>query len=133
VVRLLTADYTVEGMEGVIAVERKATVHELALSFAGETFAGELERLARLPAGAVICEFSERDIRRYPQHANIPGGERTRTWLQKRGIDGAWLLSQVACAPVPFIYAGGRGIALRTMLGLFRVAWNAHNTERIIL
>ena len=69
-------DYTVEGLEDVVRIERKASTSEIAQNLGSkknkERFYRELEKLQLLPNAYIICEFPESNIYEYPQNSGMP-------------------------------------------------------------
>ncbi len=71
---LKTGDYTVEGHESEIFIERKRSTGELAQNFGSKSkaFFKELERAKPFKHKYLICEFPEEYIRAFPKHSGIP-------------------------------------------------------------
>jgi ERCC4-type nuclease len=70
--KLDTGDYSIEGLEHVLCIERKKSVAEIAGNVIDDRFFRELERMAEFPHSFLICEFDFEDIVMYPQGSNIP-------------------------------------------------------------
>jgi ERCC4-type nuclease len=72
-VTLRTGDYSVEGMESLVALERKNLADLVACTAAHRRrFLAGCERLARLPWKAIIIEASYEDIKRGWEDGGIP-------------------------------------------------------------
>jgi len=69
---LATGDYTIEGLEDKLCIERKYSVAELAHNIVSDRFTRELERMAKFPYAFLLCEFDMFDINLYPEGCNIP-------------------------------------------------------------
>lgn len=69
VASLKTGDYTLQGHEDKICVERKGCVEELAgnLGRDFDRFKRELERMREFPHRFIVCEFPFLDVATYPQ------------------------------------------------------------------
>lgn len=78
--KLDTGDYTVEGIEGDLVIERKATPAELAQSITSAAFKKELKRMEEFRHAFLIFEFSWKDLERFPFNSGIP----TRLWKKLR-------------------------------------------------
>lgn len=69
-------DYTIEGLEDVIVIERKASsgelYHNLAKKHMKERFHRELEKLDKIQNAYIICEFPESYLHTFPQNSGIP-------------------------------------------------------------
>lgn len=69
---LATGDYSLEGYEHVLSIERKLSTAEFAQNLTQERFTRELERLVLFPHAYVILEFTAQDICNYPAGSGIP-------------------------------------------------------------
>ena len=67
-------DYTIEGYENTIAVERKRSTGELAMNFGfkKKQFIAELERMQNVQYRYVVCEFPEIRLEEFPLNSGIP-------------------------------------------------------------
>lgn len=75
--KLDQGDYAVEGLEGRVVVERKASVSELAGNLTDPRFARELVRLSEEVAyPVVVCEFTHAAVEAYPEGSDIPFARR---------------------------------------------------------
>jgi ERCC4-type nuclease len=70
--KLDTGDYSIQGYEDVLSIERKATVSELCQNIIDDRFWREIERLSAFPEKCLVCEFGLHDILRYPKGSGIP-------------------------------------------------------------
>ena len=99
---LPTGDYTVRGLEHVVAVERKSLDDFLScVGVQRERFGRELQRLLGYPARCVIVEASWADLERGEWRSQV-------TSSAAIGSTIAWIGSGI-----PFILAGDRGRADR--------------------
>jgi ERCC4-type nuclease len=69
---LYTGDYTVEGLEDILCIERKSCVTEIANNITTKRFTNELERMTKFPQRYLILEFDYGHIDSFPQNTNIP-------------------------------------------------------------
>jgi len=67
-----TGDYTLEGYEGVLTIERKGRISEFAKNINEARFGKELERMTQFKHAYVILEFTMRDLLNYPVGSGIP-------------------------------------------------------------
>ncbi len=76
--KLDTGDYSIEGFEDVLCIERKASVSEIANNMGKkkDSFHREIERMDKFRFPFLICEFSLDDVMNFPEGSDIP--------LQKR-------------------------------------------------
>ena len=85
---LKTGDYTIEGREDFLIIERKATTAELALNLGKKRvqFEAELERMMSFQYPYIVCEFSESRLMQFPRGSSIP----KRRWRYLR-MNGKFL------------------------------------------
>lgn len=78
-----TGDYTIEGMEDLICIERKRSVSEWSLNLTSKRFFKELERMQTFKWKYIICEFTLGQMMRFPEGAKLPA--RVRNKIRVRG------------------------------------------------
>jgi hypothetical protein len=71
-VKLPTGDYTIEGFEKILTIERKGTTGELARNIVEKRFENELVRMEAFPHGFIVLEFTIEDILDFPRNSGIP-------------------------------------------------------------
>lgn len=88
---LPTGDYTVEGFEDVILIERKASADEIAGNFSKkkEAWWKEMKRISKVQFKYILCEFPIEHVIDYPKHSNAPKREiiRTNGMLLSKNLD----------------------------------------------
>jgi len=74
VAKLNAGDYTAEGLEDKLFIERKANSGELCNNFGSKrrAFFDELDRAKDMPYKYIVCEFSYADIMNFPKNSGIP-------------------------------------------------------------
>ena len=72
--KLDTGDYSIEGLEDKLCIERKASVVEFANNIGHDAvrFAKEIERMKDFPYKFMIFEFSLSDVMQFPEGSDIP-------------------------------------------------------------
>ena len=70
--KLDEGDYSIEGMEDRIIIERKRSTSELVHNFTEKRFWRELERLNLVEYPFLIAEFSLVDLHQFPVNSGIP-------------------------------------------------------------
>jgi ERCC4-type nuclease len=72
--KLDTGDYTIQGFEDKICIERKGCVEELAVNLGQKkhAFLNEIERMKDFPHKFLILEFSLEDLVKFPDETRIP-------------------------------------------------------------
>ena len=70
--KLDTGDYTAEGAENILAIERKSKVSEFANNITESRFWDWVNRLAEFEHAYLLLEFNEKDVDNYPAGSGIP-------------------------------------------------------------
>lgn len=70
--KLDVADYSLEGFEDTLAIERKASTAEFARNICEPRFIKVLEKLSDIEYGFLILEFNMDDILSFPRNSGIP-------------------------------------------------------------
>ena len=70
--KLDTGDYSVEGYETLLCIERKKSVSEIANNVTEKRFKDVIERMKQFKYSFLILEFDLEDIYRYPVGSNVP-------------------------------------------------------------
>lgn len=72
--KLDTGDYTIQGLEDKICIERKGCVEELAVNLGQKkhAFLDEIDRMKTFPHKFLVLEFSLEDLLRFPDETRIP-------------------------------------------------------------
>ena len=72
--KLDTGDYSIEGLEDKLCIERKASVVEFANNVGHDQvrFLKEIERMKDFPYKFLVFEFSLTDLMNFPEGSNIP-------------------------------------------------------------
>lgn len=70
--KLDTGDYSIDGLEHILCIERKSSLSEFATNITSERFYKELERMSTFQHAFLLCEFDMYDIDKYPESSGIP-------------------------------------------------------------
>ncbi len=72
--KLDTGDYSIQGFEDKICVERKGCVEELAINLGSKkhAFMNEIERMKDFPHKYIVLEFDLEDLLKFPKETRIP-------------------------------------------------------------
>ena len=72
--KLDTGDYSIDGLEDKICIERKASPTELALNLGSNkaTFLREIERMKDFDHRFLVLEFTPEDLNGFPHNSKIP-------------------------------------------------------------
>jgi ERCC4-type nuclease len=87
--KLDTGDYSIQGLEDKICIERKGCVEELAVNLGQKKYAflNEIERMSNFPHKFLILEFSLDDLIKFPDETRIPANK-----LSSVKITGKYML-----------------------------------------
>lgn len=70
--KLDTGDYSVEGYEQILCIERKKSVSEIANNITEKRFKDVIERMKTYQYAFLIFEFDLEDVLNYPIGSNVP-------------------------------------------------------------
>jgi ERCC4-type nuclease len=70
--KLDTGDYSIEGLEDILCIERKRSVAEIANNIAEKRFKDVLERMSKMQYPFMLFEFDLEDIYSFPVGSDIP-------------------------------------------------------------
>jgi hypothetical protein len=78
--KLDTGDYSIEGMEDIICIERKGCVEELAVNLGQKkhAFMNEVDRMEKFPHKFMVLEFSLSDLINFPDNTRIPESQKAK-------------------------------------------------------
>lgn len=69
---LKTGDYSIEGYESILCIERKASTAEIAANMCQARFTKELLRMQDFKYKYILCEFSYDDVINFPLNSSLP-------------------------------------------------------------
>jgi ERCC4-type nuclease len=70
--KLDTGDYSIQGLENILAIERKRNVAEFANNITEKRFKDVIERLSKMPHSFILFEFDFNKVMTYPIGSEIP-------------------------------------------------------------
>lgn len=110
---LKTGDYSIQGYEDLLTIERKGTIAEFAANLIEDRFTRELERMELFKYSFIVLEFLMDDLIRYPKGAGIPPEK-----VKSIKLSPAFLLKRLVEVQIKFktkiLFAGcyGQAVAL---------------------
>lgn len=111
--KLDIADYTLEGLEEILLIERKLSVSEISKNMIGkdyERFERELIRLNEVQHAYLIMEFTLMDLLQYPWgDKNLPLSVKRRIKLTGKFILKKLIQLELKFPNISFVFAGPRG------------------------
>lgn len=88
--KLDTGDYSIEGLETLLAIERKKSVSEFANNVTESRFIDVVDRLSNMKYAFLLLEFKLEDVLRYPVGSTVP----KRLW-DKIKISPAFIIKHI--------------------------------------
>ncbi len=119
--KLDTGDYTIEGLEDKICIERKASVEEIAINLGQKKhpFMAEIQRMSTFDHKFLILEFSVDDVLKFPEGTRIP--EEKKKTLK---ITGKYLMKCLnefeIHDGIHVVFCGNKHNAFMFLSGLFK-------------
>jgi hypothetical protein len=123
--KLNTGDYSIQGLEDTIVIERKKSVSEIATNIIENRFKDVLQRLQAIKHKFILLEFDLDDVFKYPEGSNIPKSQWKRirispTFILKNIIDWNILYN------IPTIFCGSSYNAEKMASYLFKKIYYQH-------
>lgn len=124
---LKVGDYSIEGMEHLVCIERKASTVEIARNLGVDKvrFYKELEKMKAFPYKFIVCEFTMDDLIKYPENSRVP-----KHALAKLKFDGRYLLKNMLEIAMDYdiqvIYAGSSYNSYLIVGSILRRIWLKH-------
>jgi ERCC4-type nuclease len=89
--KLNTGDYSLEGYENILSIERKKSVSEIAGNITEKRFWREMDRLSTIKHRFLICEFTYADINDYPDNSGL-----SQSIRDKIKVRGPFILREIS-------------------------------------
>jgi ERCC4-type nuclease len=70
--KLDTGDYSIEGLEDVICIERKKSINEIANNITESRFIDVVDRMSKFKYAFMLLEFNLEQVLNYPIGSNLP-------------------------------------------------------------
>ena len=120
--KLDTGDYTIEGLENLLCIERKQSVSEIANNITESRFPDFLERMSLIPHKFMLFEFDLDDVYNFPVGSDIP----KRMW-EKLLVSNNYILKMIMSFHVKYgihtIFCGdsdnAEKMAVRIMISVY--------------
>lgn len=103
--KLDTGDYSIQGLENKLAIERKRSTAEIAGNLCEARFKDVVERLSQFEYKFLICEFNYQDVLNFPRGSTMPAYAQAKTRISANWMD-SYLLSLQTKNGIHIIYAG---------------------------
>lgn len=88
--KLDTGDYSIEGLEHLLGIERKKSISEFANNIVESRFEDVIDRLSKLKYAFILFEFNLNDVLIYPVGSTVP-----KKWWNNIKITPAFLMKHI--------------------------------------
>lgn len=123
--KLDTGDYSIEGLENIVAIERKRNVAEFANNITESRFIDVVDRLSKIPHAFILFEFNMDQVMNYPIGSDIP----KRLWNKIR-ISPSFLIKNIIDLQlnhnIKVVFCGNSSNAEKFALSLMRRIYKEH-------
>ena len=118
---LKTGDYTLEGYENVICLERKKNPEEISLNVGRKKkqFNNEIDRMRDFKHSFIICEFSVTDLFGFPNNSKIPRYQKSQIKMTGDYVLKC-LLEYTICNNIQLMFCDNPRAAQRVALSIFK-------------
>jgi ERCC4-type nuclease len=117
--KLDTGDYSIDGFQNLLAIERKRSVSEIATNITESRFNDVVNRLSKIPHAFMLFEFDIMDVYNYPVGSEIP----KKMW-DKLKISGNYImkiLTEIQLNQnIHILYCGSSSTAERVAVGIMK-------------
>lgn len=128
--KLDTGDYSIQGLENILAIERKRNISEFANNITESRFIDVVDRLSKTKYSFILFEFDMKDVMNYPIGSNIP----KRLWNKIR-ISPAFIIKHIVDLQVEhnikIIFCGNSTNAEKIALSLMRKIYKKENIKDV--
>lgn len=126
--KLDTGDYSIEGLETLLCIERKKTVSEFAINVAEKRFKDSLERMKSYQYRFVIMEFTINDVLKFPIGSGIPKSKWDKMRITPQYI--MYFISQIQVLyGIDVIFAGDRSNASYIAKNIMKRVYEQHGNK----
>lgn len=124
--KLDTGDYSIEGMEKLLSIERKQSVSEVANNITEKRFPNFLERLSLIPHRFMLFEFDLQDVYDFPIGSDIPKSK----WDSLR-VTNNYILKHISLFSIRYgihtIFCGDSDNAEKMAIRIMRTVYDKYN------
>jgi len=124
-IKLDTGDYSIEGLEHLLAIERKQSVSEVANNITEKRFPAFLERLSEIPHRFMLFEFDLEDVYNFPIGSDIPKDK----WNKLR-VSNNYILKYLSLININYniqtIYCGDAANAEKMAVRIMRTIYGKY-------
>jgi len=123
--KLDTGDYSIEGLENLLTIERKQSVSEIANNITEKRFPAFLERMSQIPHKFILFEFDLQDVYDFPVGSDIPKSK----WDKLR-VKNNYILKQISLFHIKYgihtIFCGDSDNAEKMAVRIMRTVYDKY-------
>lgn len=124
--KLDTGDYSIEGLEHLLSIERKQSVSEIANNITEKRFPAFLERLSLIPHKFMLFEFDLEDVYQFPVGSDIP----KKMWDKLR-VSSSYILKNISLFHIKYgihtVFCGDADNAEKMAIRIMRTVYEKYN------
>jgi ERCC4-type nuclease len=129
--KLETGDYSIEGLEHLLCIERKKSVSEIANNITEKRFVNVLDRMSKMSYPFILLEFDLQDVYSYPVGSDIP----KKLWDSLR-ISANYILKYLTLIQLNYgihlLFCGDAENAEKMAVSIMKRTYEKHSREQSI-
>jgi ERCC4-type nuclease len=126
--KLDTGDYSIEGLENLLCIERKKSVAEIANNISEKRFKDVLERMSVMTYPFMLFEFDLEDVYTFPVGSDIP----KRLWENLK-ISSGYILKYITQIQINYgihiLFCGDPENAEKLAVSIMKRVYEKHKSE----
>jgi len=126
--KLDTGDYSIQGLEHLLTIERKQSVSEVANNITEKRFPAFLDRMSGIPHKFMLFEFDLDDVYNFPVGSDIP----KRLW-EKLRVSNNYILKMIMSFHVKYgihtIFCGDSDNAEKMAVRIMRSVYDKYKQQ----
>jgi len=123
--KLDTVDYSIEGLENLLTIERKQSVSEIANNITEKRFPAFLERMSEIPHKFMLFEFDLQEVYDFPVGSDIP----KKLW-EKLRVSNNFILKQISLFHIKYgihtVFCGDSDNAEKLAVRIMRTVYDKY-------
>lgn len=127
--KLDTGDYSIQGLEQILTIERKKSVSEIANNISEKRWQDVLNRMSIFPYKFILMEFNLQDVINYPIGTDIP----KKLW-DKLKISNKYILKCLTDIQIKhnihILYCGDSDNAQKIAINIMRTIYKLYESDK---
>lgn len=126
--KLDTGDYSIEGFESILTIERKRSVSEIANNITESRFKDVINRMSNIPHSFMLMEFNIDEVYSFPVGSDIP----KKLW-DKLKISGNYIMKYLTEVQlnhnIHILFCGDASTAERVAVGIMKRVYDKYKQK----